>query len=192
MSVVQATSVGEDRSPIARLGLISVVVAVVLVVTAGGYGFHRDELYFLRAGSELAFGYVDQPPLTPLLAHTLDVVFRGSLVGLRVPSALMSGLVVLVTGLIAREFGAAGDAQLLAAGCMAVGSVLLLVGLVAGIGLENKLLPGVLLAALLVGVLVAGPRHALRLPWPWLAGLLVARDPVAPWARLWLPLRRLS
>lgn len=189
------------------LGLVAAAVTVLLLATADGYGFHRDELYFLRAGAEPAFGYVDQPPLTPLLAHALDVVFHGSLVGLRVPSTLMSGLIVLVTGLIAREFGASRGAQVLAAGCMAVASVLLivghtlsttitdllvwtlitwlvvrslpdrgrgwlLVGLVAGIGLENKLLPGVLLAALLVGVLVAGPREALRSRWPWLAGLL--------------------
>ncbi len=191
----------------AGLGVVSGGLTVLLLATAGGYGYHRDELYFLRAGAEPAFGYVDQPPLTPLLAHALDVVFHGSLVGLRAPSALISGLVVLITGLTAREFGATRGAQILAAGCMSVASVLLivghtlstttldllawalitwlvvrslrdggrgwlLVGLTAGVGLENKLLPAVLLAALLVGVLVAGPRQALRSPWPWLAGLL--------------------
>ena len=36
----------------------------------------------------------------------LDVLLPGSLVGLRTPSALMAGLVVLLTGLLAREFGA--------------------------------------------------------------------------------------
>jgi Dolichyl-phosphate-mannose-protein mannosyltransferase len=78
----------------------------------------------LRAGSEPAFGYADQPPLTPLLAHALDDFFDGSLVGLRLPSALMAGLVVLLTGLLAREFGAGRGAQILAAGCMAVSAVL--------------------------------------------------------------------
>jgi 4-amino-4-deoxy-L-arabinose transferase-like glycosyltransferase len=188
-------------------------VTLLLLIAAGRYGYHRDELYFLRAGSEPAFGYADQPPLTPLLAHALDVLTGGSLVGLRAPSALMAGLVVLLTGLIAKELGARRGAQVLAAGCMAVSAVLLAVGhllstttldllvwtavswlvvralrdggrawlaagLVAGIGLENKVLPALLLAAVLVGALVAGPRSALRSPWPWLGGLIA----LALWA----------
>ena len=45
----------------------------------------------------------------------------------------------------------------------------LTVGLVAGIGLQNKTLVAFLLAGLAVGLLVAGPRAALRSPWPWAA-----------------------
>jgi 4-amino-4-deoxy-L-arabinose transferase-like glycosyltransferase len=50
--------------------------------------------------------------------------------------------------------------------------VWLAAGAVAGVGLQNKLLPAFLLAGLLAGVLVAGPRAALRSRWPWLGGLL--------------------
>ncbi len=116
-----------ERDAVAWRGLLGVggALTALLLVTAGRYGYHRDELYFLRAGAEPAFGYVDQPPLTPLLAHALDVVFPGSLVALRTPSALMAAAVVVVTGLMAREFGARRAAQVLAAGCMAVSAVLL-------------------------------------------------------------------
>jgi 4-amino-4-deoxy-L-arabinose transferase-like glycosyltransferase len=54
------------------------------------------------------------------------------------------------------------------------GRVWLAVGAVAGVALENKTLPVFLLAAVVAGVLVAGPRQALATPWPWVAGLVAA------------------
>jgi len=204
-----------SRPGVAWVGLAALAggVTLMLLVVASRYGYHRDELYFLRAGREPAFGYVDQPPLTPLVAHAMDRLFNGSLVGLRLPSALAAGLVVLLTGLIAREFGGGRGAQLLAAASIAVSSVLLAVGhltstatfdllgwtalcwllvralrdggtvwlaagAVAGVALQNKTLPAFLLAGVLAGVLLAGPRPALRSRWPWLGALLA----LALWA----------
>jgi 4-amino-4-deoxy-L-arabinose transferase-like glycosyltransferase len=118
------------RPAVAWLPLAAVALAVtaLLLAFAGRYGYHRDELYFLRAGRELAFGYVDQPPLTPLVAAAMDGLFPGSLVALRLPSALAAAGVVVVTGLLAREFGGSRAAQLLAAAAMAVSAILLAVG----------------------------------------------------------------
>ncbi|MFZ1017144.1 MAG: hypothetical protein WAN39_04645, partial [Candidatus Cybelea sp.] len=48
--------------------LVAVAVALVHVVSAGRYGFFANELYFIVCGRHPAFGYVDQPPLIPLLA----------------------------------------------------------------------------------------------------------------------------
>ncbi len=103
-------------------------LAVVLVAFAGGYGYHRDELYFLVAGDHLAGGFADQGPLTPFLAHLMNGLAPGSLTILRVPSAVMSGVTVVMTGLIAFELGATRRAQILAAACAAVASVVLVVG----------------------------------------------------------------
>jgi hypothetical protein len=71
--------------------LLGGVVALLLLAFAGGYGYHRDELYFLVAGRHLAWAYADQGPLTPLLAHAMDALAPGSLTALRVPPALMAG-----------------------------------------------------------------------------------------------------
>jgi hypothetical protein len=47
------------------------------------------------------------------------------------------------------------------------------VGPVAGLGLQVKTLIVFAMVALLVGILVAGPRRALASRWPWLAALLI-------------------
>src|SRR5437763_3514586 len=103
--------------------ILAAAVTIVLAAFASGYGYHRDELYFLEAGRHLAWGYADQGPLTPLLAHAMDSLAPGSLTVLRLPSALMAGATVLVTGLIAVELGASRRAQVIAASCTAVASV---------------------------------------------------------------------
>jgi 4-amino-4-deoxy-L-arabinose transferase-like glycosyltransferase len=192
---------------------VAALVVGVLIIASGGYGYHRDELYFLRAGQELAFGYVDQPPLTPLLARVAGELFGGSLVGLRLASAVTAGLVVFFTGLLARELGGTRGAQVLAAACMGVSGILLavghllststfdllawtalswavvralreggrhwlLVGLLAGIGLQNKMLVVFLLAGLAAGLLLVGPHTVLRSRWPWLAAAVA----LALWA----------
>jgi 4-amino-4-deoxy-L-arabinose transferase-like glycosyltransferase len=106
------------------LGIAGAVVAL-LVTVAGRYGYHRDELYFIAAGRHLSWGYPDQPPLVPVLARVLSDVAPGSLVTLRIPSALAAGVIVVLTALLAREFGGRREAQMLAAGSMAVASLLL-------------------------------------------------------------------
>ena len=63
-----------------------VAVAVVLTAFSNGYGFDRDELYF--AMLKPAWGYVDQPPLTPLLAHGLASLYDGGPWLLRVPATI--------------------------------------------------------------------------------------------------------
>jgi hypothetical protein len=103
---------------------LAVGVALLLLAFAGRYGYHRDELYFRTAGQHLAWGYPDQPPFVPFLARLLTEVAPGSLVVLRLPSALVAGAVVVITGLIARELGAERGAQVLAAAAMAIASLL--------------------------------------------------------------------
>ena len=94
------------------------------VAVADRYGFHRDELYFVAAGSRPAFGYVDQPPLSPLLAHLTAWPGHGPLT-IRILPALAGALVVLASGRFARMLGAGRFGQALAAVATASAPVLL-------------------------------------------------------------------
>jgi hypothetical protein len=98
----------------------ALALAALLIAFSARYGYHRDELYFLAAGRHLAWGYPDQPPLVPLLARAMSALAPTSLLVLRLPSALASAALVVLTGLIARELGAERRAQALAAACVAV------------------------------------------------------------------------
>lgn len=97
------------------LPAIAGAVTLVLVLFAGGYGYHRDELYFIAAGKHLDWAYADQGPVTPLLARLMTEIAPDSLTVLRLPSALAAGLIVLLTGLMARDLGGSRRAQWLAA-----------------------------------------------------------------------------
>jgi 4-amino-4-deoxy-L-arabinose transferase-like glycosyltransferase len=111
-----------------RVLLIAAAVTVVLVALASGYGPHRDELYFVAAGRHLDWAYADQGPLTPLIARAMSELASGSLTVLRLPAALAAGLTVLLTGLLAREFGGSGRAQAIAAACTAAAALVLFTG----------------------------------------------------------------
>jgi hypothetical protein len=103
-------------------------VTVGLLALAGRYGFHRDELYFQITGRHLAFGYADQPPFTPLVAHLQSALFGDSLLATRIWPALVAGAVVLLAALLARELGGDRRAQALAAVGVAASPGVLLAG----------------------------------------------------------------
>lgn len=97
------------------LSVVTVAVLAVFLAFAGGPGYYVDELYFRVAGEHLAWGYVDQPLLVPLLARLQIVLFGDSLTAIRVVPALLTAVSVLVTGLIAGELGAGRRLQVLTA-----------------------------------------------------------------------------
>ena len=79
-----------------------------------GYGFFRDELYFLVCGHHLAWGYVDQPPLAALQARLAEALFGLSPTGIRIFSFAAGGVTVGLTGLLTWQLGGRRTAQVLA------------------------------------------------------------------------------
>jgi 4-amino-4-deoxy-L-arabinose transferase-like glycosyltransferase len=107
------------------LGIAGTAVALLLAF-ASRYGYHRDELYFLAASRHLDWGYVDQPPVSVLVAWLARVALGNTLIGLRLVPALVVGLVVTFTAAIARELGGSRFAQGFAAACVASTAFLVL------------------------------------------------------------------
>ena len=84
----------------AALGIIALHLA-----TNGTLGFHTDELYYLACGRHPALGYVDFPPLVPLLARLETGLLGVSPWTLRVLPSLLGGFLVALSGLYVRRLG---------------------------------------------------------------------------------------
>jgi hypothetical protein len=184
--------------------LIAGLMVAGLLAVAGSYGFHGDEMYFVVAGQHPAFGYVDQPPLTPLLSAASVALFGVSPTSVRILPAFEMGFIVILVALIVSDLGGTRRAQILGAMTAAISGYLaaghldtttepdllawaivlwlvvkllaggdrrlwLAVGLVAGIGLENKDTLLFLGAGLAVGLVVARRWDVVRSPWAWAA-----------------------
>ncbi|HPW56904.1 MAG: glycosyltransferase family 39 protein [Thermoanaerobaculaceae bacterium] len=188
------------------LRLVGVLAAAKLLVQmagAWGYGYFRDELYFLDCARHLDFGYVDCAPLVALYAK-LALLLGGSLPVVRLIPALAGAMVVAITMLLARQLGGGRFAQAFAGLCVlaapiriGVDSILsmnafeplfwmgcawllvrivqtgdsrlwLWIGVLAGLGLENKHSTVFFGFALAVAVVASPLRRELGKPWIWL------------------------
>lgn len=128
--------------------LIAGLMTVGLLVLSSAYGFHGDEMYYVVAGQHPAFGYVDQPPLTPLLSAGSVALLGVTPTAVRVLPALEMASVVVLVALICRDLGGSRRAQVLAAGTAALSGYL-------GAGhLDTTTDPDLLAWALIVWLLV--------------------------------------
>lgn len=131
MEILHSTSRAREEGP--RAALVPLItIALCLVVfhafTNGRYGFHKDELATIDDAHFLAWGYVAYPPVTPFFGRVAFELFGNSLRGFRFFPALAQGVVVLLSGLMARELGGNRFAQLVAALAVAIAPVSLIGG----------------------------------------------------------------
>ncbi|MBS1823302.1 MAG: glycosyltransferase family 39 protein [Acidobacteria bacterium] len=103
-----------------RLALVFAAIKLALHIVTNlweahiGYGYFRDELYYLICGRHLAWGYVDHGPIVALQARLAETLFGHSLAGIRLFSAAAGAGRVLLTGILAWSLGGRRPAQVLA------------------------------------------------------------------------------
>jgi hypothetical protein len=84
------------------------------LATASGYGYFRDEFYYLACADHPAAGYVDHPPLSVLWLWLVRALVGDSRFALRLTPALLGAATVALVGLMARRMGGGRWAQALA------------------------------------------------------------------------------
>jgi Dolichyl-phosphate-mannose-protein mannosyltransferase len=190
------------------IAVFGVAALLIHLLTNGGYGHFRDELYYIACARHLDLGYVDQPPLSILLLRLNQLLLGDSVFAIRLLPALAGAAIVGLTGIIARELG--GRAWAIALACagslfalfnLAVGNffsmnafeslfwmgcVYLLVrinnggspmlwlwlGMLLGLGLENKHSTAFFAAGILVGLLLTPERRHFAQKNIWLGGVV--------------------
>jgi hypothetical protein len=145
---------------------IAAVAAVVHLVVATRFGWHRDEFYYVITGRHLAWGYVDQPPLTPLLAR-FAATLPGGVLPLRVLAIACQVGCVLLGAKLAAEFGGRARAQAIAAGAVATSMAFVAASVLFGTTVTDQ----VVWAAMFVAVARA---LRLRTTAAWLLAGLIA------------------
>lgn len=215
MSDLHQSHTTTDQKPfLSNNGIIIFLALIKLSIhfitnALGGYGYFRDELYYLACSDHLALGYVDQPPFSIVMLWISRFLFGDSLFALRILPAVTGAAVVLLTGLITCELGGKRFAQILAATAAVIApiylgmnnyfsmnsfdiffwtlAVYLLVkiiknnqprlwiwlGVVLGIGLENKISVLWLCAGIVAGLLLTSARKYFRTKELWF-GILIA------------------
>jgi hypothetical protein len=86
----------------------------LLVNALGGYGYFRDELYYLACSRHLAAGYVDQPPFSIFLLALARTILGDSVFAIRLIPAIVSGLSVTVLCLLVRRMNGGPTAMAIA------------------------------------------------------------------------------
>jgi 4-amino-4-deoxy-L-arabinose transferase-like glycosyltransferase len=125
-TTIQPRAAVADRNGTALLVVLALVVAGIHTLLNGNYGFHRDELATLDDARHLTWGYVAYPPLTPAIGHLELSLFGTALAGFRVFAALAFAASMVLTGLMARQFGASRQTQLFASVVVAFAPIALM------------------------------------------------------------------
>ncbi len=182
----------------------SVMKLLLHLAFNSGYGYFRDEFYYIACSENLDFGYVDHPPLIALITRFFTFLLGDSVFAIRIFPAVAGAVTVFFTGMITKELGG-GKFALVIAGLASLFSPVLIAqsgylsmnalditlwtaalytlvliikydkekfwiyfGLIAGIGLQNKISILFLGFGLGIGLLLTPNRKYFRSKYFWL------------------------
>jgi hypothetical protein len=119
---------GDSRwlRPFAIAIYFAICTLLIHCVTSGGYGYFRDELYYMACGDHLDWGYVDMAPMAAWAARGSRILFGDSLFAIRLLPAVAGAMKAVITGLMVKEFGGRRLAVAVACLCVLVGGYLAL------------------------------------------------------------------
>jgi hypothetical protein len=119
-----------DKTDLFILFGISLIVFLFLILIGvlSSYGYFIDELYYLSCSHRLAFGYIDQPPLSIFILYVNRILFGDSLFAIRWIPALTISATVFLTGIITKQLGGGRYAMVMSAIAVAGCPVYLLFG----------------------------------------------------------------
>lgn len=205
------TSVGESRASRDVVAWSFAGLTLLFhLATIQGYGYFRDELYYLANAEHLGFGYVEHPPFIGLITALVRATLGDSRFAIRLLPALAGAATVWIGVRLAREFGGGRFARALAGlslmvmpGLIGICSILsmnafdvffwaacalvvtrilrggnprlwLVFGLLAGLGLENKISVLFLGVGIVAGFILSRRWDVFRTSWFWMGGVLAS------------------
>jgi len=190
--------------------VFAILTFLVHLAVGNGYGYFRDEFYYIACSNHLAWGYVDHPPFSIGLLALSRLIFGDSVIAIRLIPYVAGAAVVFITGLMVLEMGGRRLAQALACIAVLIAPIFLgndtfysmnaldilfwalsayllililkandtklwiLLGIVMGLGLLNKISMLWFGAGLFSGLILTSQRKRLKTSGPWIAGIIAA------------------
>lgn len=95
----------------------AVLKLIIHLATNRKYGFHRDEYLYLDEGMHLHWGFMEAPPVTPLIGR-IALALGGDIQAVRFFPALIGAITIFLLGKMIREMGGDRWAQIIGCGAL--------------------------------------------------------------------------
>lgn len=109
-------------------GVLAGMKLILHLVFNNGYGYFRDEFYYIECAKRLAWGYVDHPPLSMLISRISLELLGDSLRAIRFLPAVAGSALVFVSALIVMMLGGGRYAVLITGLGLIAAPVVLIIG----------------------------------------------------------------